>query len=46
LHYVGMLKEKIVVSQTSQCVTLMKCSWIPIHTQKNATTMQQDEDGL
>jgi hypothetical protein len=46
LHYVGVLKEKIVVSQIGQCVTLMKCSWIGVHTQGNATTMWQDEDGF
>jgi hypothetical protein len=31
LHYVGVLKEIIVVSYTSQHVTLMKCSWIHVH---------------
>jgi len=36
LHYVGMLKEIIVVSYTSQRVTLMKCSWIHVHTLGNA----------
>ncbi len=46
LHYVGMLKEIIVVSYTSQRVTLMKCSWIHVHTQGNATTVQQDEHGF
>jgi hypothetical protein len=37
LHYVGVLKEMIIVSYINQHVTLMKCSWIPIHTQWNAT---------
>jgi hypothetical protein len=36
LHYVGMLKEIIVVSYTNQRVTLMKCSWIHVHTLGNA----------
>jgi hypothetical protein len=46
LHYVGMLKELIVVSYIGQCVTLMKCSWIPIHMQGNATNVRQDEHGF
>jgi hypothetical protein len=37
LHYVGMLKEIIVVSYTNQRVTLMKRSWILVHMQGNAT---------
>jgi hypothetical protein len=46
LHYVGMLKEIIVVSYTGQHVTLMKCSWILVHMQGNVATMQQDEHGF
>jgi hypothetical protein len=46
LHYVGMLKEIIVVFYIGQHVTLMKCSWILVHMQGNATTMQQDEHGF
>jgi hypothetical protein len=46
LHYVGVLKEIIVVSYTSQCVTFVKCSWILIHTQRNAAIVQQDEHGF
>jgi hypothetical protein len=46
LHYVGVLKEIITVSYTNQHVTLMKCSWIHVHMQMNATTMQQDEHGF
>jgi hypothetical protein len=42
----GMLKEMIVESYISQRVTLMKCSWIPIHTQGNATIVRQDEHGF
>jgi hypothetical protein len=43
LHYVGVLKEIIAVSYIGQHVTLIKCLWIHVHTQGNATTMQQDE---
>jgi hypothetical protein len=32
LHYVGVLNKIIVMSYTSQCITLMKCSWIHVHT--------------
>jgi hypothetical protein len=46
LHYVGMLKEIIIVSYTGQHVTLMKCTWILVHTQGNATNVQQDEHGF
>jgi hypothetical protein len=46
LHYVGVLKEIIVVSYTSQRVTFVKCSWILIHTQGNAATVRQDEHGF
>jgi hypothetical protein len=42
LHYVGVLKEIIVVSYIGQRVTLMKCSWIHVHMQGNATIVQQD----
>jgi len=42
----GMLKEMIVESYISQRETLMKCSWIPIHTQGNATIVRQDEHGF
>jgi len=34
------------VSYTSQHVTLMKCSWIHVHMQGNATTVRQDEHGF
>ncbi len=46
LHYVGVLKEIIVVSYNGQHVTLTKCSWIPICRQRNATTMQQVDHGF
>jgi hypothetical protein len=46
LHYVGMLKEIIIVPYINQCVTLMKCSWIPVHMYGNATTVRQDEHGF
>jgi hypothetical protein len=46
LHYVGVLKEMIIVSYINQHVTLMKCSWIPIHTQWNATIVWQYEHGF
>jgi hypothetical protein len=46
LHYVGMLKEIIVVSYIGQHVTLMKCSWILVHMQGNVATMRQDEHGF
>jgi len=46
LHYVGVLKEIIVVSYIDQHVTLMKCSWMPVHMQGNVTTMRQDEHGF
>jgi hypothetical protein len=36
LHYVGMLKEIIIVSYTNQRVTLMKRLWIHVHTQGTA----------
>jgi hypothetical protein len=39
LHYVGVLKEKKLMSYTSQHVILMKCSWIPIHMQGNETVV-------
>jgi hypothetical protein len=46
LHYVGMLNKIIVMSYMGQRVTLMKCSWIPIHKQGNVVTMRQDEHGF
>jgi hypothetical protein len=39
LHYVGVLKEIIVVSYIHQRVTLTKCSWRLIHMQGNVATM-------
>jgi hypothetical protein len=41
-----MLNEIIVMSYMGQRVTLMKCTWIPVHTQGNVVTKRQDEHGF
>ncbi len=45
LHYIGVLKEIIAMSYGGLRLALMKCSWIPINTHRNAT-VRQDEYGF
>jgi hypothetical protein len=45
MHYVGVLKEIIVVSYGGLRLVVMKCSWIHVNTYGNAI-MKQDEYGF
>jgi hypothetical protein len=45
MHYVGVLKEMILVSYGGLWLVVMKCSWIPINTHGNAI-VKQDEFGF
>ncbi len=40
LHYVGVLKEIIVMSYGGLRLVLMKCSWIPMNIHGNAIVRQ------